>query len=181
MKILAFAGSNSHQSINKTLVQYVSSFFKGDEIEILDLNDYEMPIYSHQREIHQGVPPQALDFANKIDQADVLLISLAEHNGAYTAAFKNIFDWISRVPERSAFGEKNIFLMATATGARGGLGVLEMAEQRFPRNGGQIIDTFVLPFFNKKFDENLGIIDVAKREELMTKIEKVKSHFETLV
>jgi len=48
MKIIAFAGSNSANSINKKLITSVSKYYKeaDDIIEILDLNDYEMPIYS---------------------------------------------------------------------------------------------------------------------------------------
>ncbi len=180
MNILAFAGSNSHLSINKQLVTYVGQQFGEHEVEILDLNDYEMPIYSHQREEKGGVPQHALDFAAKVDQADLLLISLAEHNGAYTAAFKNVFDWISRIPGRKAFGEKQIFLMSTATGPRGGQSVLEIAAKRFPFNGGNVVETFVLPHFKETFNIEKGILDPEKAQELQEKIEKVKSLFETL-
>lgn len=63
MKILAFAGSNSGVSINKQLVTFASSFFNEDDVEILDLNDYEMPIYKNEREIENGIPQLAQDFA----------------------------------------------------------------------------------------------------------------------
>ena len=48
-KIIAFAGSSSKQSINKQLITFTSTLFKNFESEILDLNDYEMPIYSVDR------------------------------------------------------------------------------------------------------------------------------------
>ena len=51
MKILAFAGSNSTVSINKKLVTFASTFFSENEVEILDLNDYEMPIYKREIEL----------------------------------------------------------------------------------------------------------------------------------
>jgi chromate reductase len=41
MKIIAFAGSNSRNSINKKLVTYASTLFTGAQVEILDLNDFE--------------------------------------------------------------------------------------------------------------------------------------------
>ena len=50
MKIIAFAGSTSTTSINKKLVTYVSSFFNEHEIEILDLNDFEVDVYSVDKE-----------------------------------------------------------------------------------------------------------------------------------
>ena len=67
-----------------------------------------MPIYSSDRE-QKGIPQLALDFASKIDGADFLLISLAEHNGTYSTAFKNLFDWLSRIPNRPHFGDKKMF------------------------------------------------------------------------
>lgn len=88
MKILAIAGSNSETSINKLLVSYASTLVENAEVEIVDMNDFEMPIYKHQREAESGVPQQAHDFAAKIDNADALLISLSEHNGTYSTAFK---------------------------------------------------------------------------------------------
>ncbi|MBS1572562.1 MAG: NAD(P)H-dependent oxidoreductase, partial [Bacteroidetes bacterium] len=114
MKILAFAATNAKKSINAQLVKFVASKFENAEIEFLDLNHYEMPIYSVDKEAENGIPILAVEFASKIDAADLLLISFAEHNGTYTVAFKNIFDWISRVPGRKAFGNKNIFAMATS-------------------------------------------------------------------
>jgi NAD(P)H-dependent FMN reductase len=175
MKILAIAGSNSGVSINKQLVTYASTLF-GDknEIEIVDMNDFEMPIYRHEYEVEKGVPQQAHDFAAKIDNADLLLISLAEHNGTYTTAFKNVFDWTSRIKDRTVWNEIPMLLMATAPGARGGLGVMEAASKRFPFHGGNVIETFTLPFFYDNFDKEAQKI---KNEELnnslLEKVSKV--------
>ncbi|MBW7674056.1 NADPH-dependent FMN reductase [Chryseobacterium chendengshani] len=181
MKILAIAGSNSDTSINRQLVTYAASLFENEEIEVVDMNDFEMPIYKHQREVESGVPHQAKEFAAKIDSADVLLISLSEHNGTYTTAFKNVFDWTSRIKERAVWNEVPMILMATAPGARGGLGVLEAAEKRFPLHGGNIIDTFTLPFFNDNFDkEAQKISNFEKDTELKEKINKI-SQVETIL
>ena len=177
MKILAFAGSNSSTSINKQLVTFVSQKFENSEIEILDLNDYEMPIYSSDREKSGGLPKLAYDFAEKIDTSDFLLVSLAEHNGNYSAAFKNLMDWVSRIPERKIFGEKPMFLMATSPGKRGGASVLEIASKRFPFDGAQVLDTFSLPFFYEFFEAEKGIIDEEKSKELQEKIKKIKDNF----
>lgn len=176
MKILAIAGSNSDTSINRQLVTYATTVFENAEIEIVDMNDFEMPIYKHQREVENGVPQQAIDLASKIDGADVLLVSLSEHNGTYSTAFKNVFDWTSRIKQRAVWNEKPMLLMATAPGGRGGLGVLEAAEKRFPLHGGNIVDTFTLPFFNDNFDrENQKISNTEKDSELKEKITKISA------
>lgn len=176
MKILAIAGSNSDTSINKLLVSYAASLIQNAEVEVVDMNEFEMPIYKHQREVESGVPQEAKNFAAKIDAADMLIISLSEHNGTYSSAFKNVFDWTSRIKDRAVWNEKPMLLMATAPGARGGLGVLEAAEKRFPLHGGNIVDTFTLPFFNDNFDKSAQkISNEEKDSELKEKIAKISA------
>ena len=177
MKILAFAGSNSEVSINKKLVTFAASFFPEDEVEIIDLNDYEMPIYKHERELENGIPQLAKDFAAKIDGSDLILMALAEHNSAYSVAFKNVFDWVSRIKDRKHFGEKPIFLMATAPGNGGGKNVIEVFMKRAPFSGANVIASFALPNFKERFEEGKGITDDEKRAEFVEKLETVKAHF----
>jgi hypothetical protein len=81
-----FGASSSKDSINKQLAAY-AGLFENASVEILDLNDYEMPIFSIDVEAATGVPTLATDFFNKLGTAD-LLVTFAEHNGAYSAAFK---------------------------------------------------------------------------------------------
>jgi len=176
MKILAIAGSNSDTSINRQLVTYATTLFENAEVEIVDMNDFEMPIYKHQREVESGVPQQAIDFASKIDSADLLLVSLSEHNGTYSTAFKNVFDWTSRIKGRKVWNDIPMLLMATATGPRGGLGVLEAASKRFPLHAGNVVDTYSLPQFNDNFDkENHKISNAEKDSELKEKIAKISA------
>ncbi len=115
MKLLAFAATNSQQLINRALVTYAASQVNADEVEILDLNDFEMAIYSIDRENTSGIPEQAQLFFDKIGQADAVLISFAEHNGTYTAAYKNIFDWASRINQKF-YQQKPVIMLATSPG-----------------------------------------------------------------
>lgn len=175
MKILAFGASNHSNSINQKLAIYIAQQFGSQDTEILDLNDYEMPIYSIDREISNGVPAPALAFAEKIDSADLIVISLAEYNSSYSVAFKNIYDWVSRIPNRAfaTWGGKSIFLASTSPGPRGGLSVLEAAKARFPFDKGNIIADFSLPNFGENFDAEKGIINEEKKAELLEKINQI--------
>ena len=165
-KILAFGASNSTKSINKQLAIYASSLFKKAEVELLDLNDFEMPIYSMDREEKDGIPQLAHDFYQKMGSADLILISFAEHNGAYSTAFKNIFDWTSRINGKT-FQEKPMLLLATSPGVRGGSSVLEIANKRFPFQRGVIKGTFSLPNFYENFDAEKGIINEELKNQLL--------------
>ena len=164
MKIIAFAGSNSTKSINKKLATYATSLFDNTETEILDLNDYEMPLFSVDREAVVGHPKLAQDFLDKLASADYILLSLAENNGNYSAAFKNLFDWCSRI-RNDVFQQKPMLLMATSPGGRGGKRVLEIAEAAFPRYGGDIRATFSLPKFYENFDVENGKISNAEFDQ----------------
>lgn len=174
MKILAFGASNSRNSINKKLAIYVASLFESDEKLVIDLNDFEMPLFSVDKESEAGHPEPAKEFVRLIGQSDMIIISLAEHNGSYTAAFKNIFDWSSRVNGKT-FQSKHLFLLATSTERRGGKSVLETATNRFPFHDGKILGTFSLPEFNKNFDNDLGIIHQEYKALFDQTIDEVKS------
>ena len=157
MKIIAFGASPSKNSINKKLATYAASLFENAEVEVLDLNNFEIPVFSVDIEVEIGQHPNAQAFLDKLASADFLVVSLAENNGNYTAAFKNIFDWCTRI-QKEFFQQKPMLLMATSPGARGGATVLEMAQNAFPRFGAQLKGIFSLPNFNDNFDEEKGVI-----------------------
>ena len=172
-KIIAFGGSSSRNSINKQLATYTASLFSHAEVEILDLNDYEMPVFSVDKEKEQGIHSLAHDFYNKIGSADLIVLSLAEHNGAYSSAFKNILDWASRINAKT-FQQKPMLLTATSPGARGGSSVLDIASKRFPFQGAEIKGTFSLPLFYENFDVVNGIINPDLKNQLVEIINSIE-------
>ena len=171
MKIIAFAGSPSKNSINKKLATYASSLFANAELEVLDLNDYEMPLFSVDKEAVIGQHPLAKAFLDKIGSADFLVVSLAENNGNYSAAFKNLVDWCSRINGK-IFQEKSMLLMATSPGGRGGASVLEIAKNNFPRFNADIKAVFSLPSFNDNFDVEKGMISNIELDNQLKEIIK---------
>ena len=165
-KIIAFGASSSKTSINKQLATYAAHQFQNTTVEVLDLNNYELPIFSTDRETESGIPQLAQDFYAKIGSADLIVISFAEHNGAYSAAFKNIFDWTSRINAKT-FQEKSMLLLATSPGARGGSSVLEIASKRFPFQGAIVKGSFSLPSFYENFDSEKGITNEDLKNQLL--------------
>lgn len=172
-KIIAFGASNSKNSINKKLATYTAGLFKNAIVEILDLNDYEMPIYSIDYEKKEGIPQLAHDFFAKLGEPDLMIISFAEHNGAYSAAFKNIFDWTSRINGKVFQGTK-MLLMATSPGVRGGITCLEIAKDRFPRQDANVVASFSLPSFNDNFEDKEGITNQDLKSDLMKIINSIE-------
>ena len=171
-KIIAFGASSSKTSINQQLATYTANQFKNASVEVLDLNDFEMPIYSVDKESEIGIPQLAQDFYTKIGSADLIVLSLAEHNGAYSSAFKNIFDWSSRINGKT-FQEKPMILLSTSPGPRGGSTVLEIAKNRFPFQGADLKGSFSLPNFNDNFDQENGITNPELKSQLLEIINSI--------
>ncbi|KID56026.1 NADPH-dependent FMN reductase [Pseudoalteromonas luteoviolacea] len=151
MKVLAFAASSSRQSINKTLVEYATSKIEQADVEVLDLNDFEMPIYSIDREKESGIPELAQKFYDKIGEADAIVISFAEHNGSYTAAYKNIFDWTSRI-NMKVYQDTPMLLLATSPGPGGAQSVLNAAVNSAPYFAADVKAHLSVPSFFDNFD-----------------------------
>ena len=173
MKIVAFGASNSKNSINKEFASYAAHQFKSTSVEVLDLNDYPLPIYSIDLEQEEGLPENAVLFHQKLKESDLIIISFAEHNGSYAVAFKNLFDWVSRV-ELKMFDGKKLFLLSTAPGPRGGLGVLEHAIDRFPRHGAVISAVYTLPQYHQNFSVEGGILDEELGASFMEKVNMIE-------
>jgi NAD(P)H-dependent FMN reductase len=151
MKILAFAASSSSKSINKALANYAASLVEGANFEMLDINDYEMPIYSQDREEELGQPQLAKDFFAKIGEADAIIIAFAEHNGTYTAAYKNLFDWTSRI-DMKVFQGKPVVYLATSPGPGGAKSVLAAAVNSADFFAADVRASLSIPSFFDNFD-----------------------------
>ena len=157
MKLLAFAASSSKTSINKQLVVYASTLLDGAEVEVLDLNDYELPLYSVDKEKELGHPQLAQVFMAKIAANDAIIISFAEHNGSYSAAYKNLFDWCSRINPK-VFQDKPLVLLSTSPGPRGAASVLATAVNSAPYFEGHVKASLSVPSFYENFDIELGVL-----------------------
>ena len=181
MKILAFAASISPVSINNQLVRYAASVIRDKvspqaNIEFLDLNDYMMPFYRPDIEEQNGVPQQAHDFRAKISEADAIMISFAEHNGFYTAAYKNTFDWASRI-DGKVYQNKPTILLATSPGRGGASNVLALAAKSAEHFGMDVLGHLSVPSFNHSFDkENNQLTDTHLDAKLLAILELLKAN-----
>lgn len=174
MRIFTFGASSNKKSINQQLAMYAASQFEPADIVTIDLNDFEMPLYSIDRERDNGVPQAARDFVSMIESSDLIIISFAEHNGSYSSIFKNLFDWSSRVNIKTFMG-KPMLLMAASTGKRGAISVLEAAANRFPIHDAKITGTFSFPEFGKNFNSMEGIVNAELKVIFDDLINRTKS------
>ncbi|HEY7773838.1 MAG TPA: NAD(P)H-dependent oxidoreductase [Marinagarivorans sp.] len=173
--IIAFGASTSSQSINKQLATYAANLISSARVEILDLNDYELPLFSEDKEKALGQPELAQAFFKKVADADALIISFAEHNGSYTAAYKNLFDWASRI-DTKVFKDKPVLALATSPGKGGGANVLSQAVKSLPHFGAEVIGELSVPSFGQNFDKATGeITDSVLADQLKSLINKLQA------
>ena len=178
-KILAFGASSSKKSINKQFATYAANQVAGGEVNLVDLNDFEMPIYSIDRELENGFPEEVKQFAKHIEEADGIVVSFAEHNGCYSAAFKNIFDWTSRY-QKGVWLDRPMLLLSTSPGPRGAKTILEIAANKFKFMNKNTLAAFSLPSFGQNFSEE-GIKDAELAAAFKAQLEIFTKAMETVV
>ena len=157
VKILAFAGSSRKESLNKKLIKIAVAGARaaGAEVTLIDLADYEMPMFNRDLEIEKGMPGKAHEFKNLLIEHEGFLIASPEYNSAFSPLLKNVIDWASRAesddePSLVAYRGKTAALLATSPGGLGGirglvflrmllgnLGIAVLPEQQAVPNGFQ--------------------------------------------
>lgn len=151
-KILCFAGSNSSKSINNKLVSFAATQIVGHNVEVIKLTNYDLPMFGEDIEREKGYSVDLKMLHNKIKEADALVISVNEHNGAVSAYFKNTLDWLSRL-DYGFLKEKKILLMSTSNGKRGAASALEYTKNVLPRFGAIVVESFSFPSYSENFSE----------------------------
>lgn len=83
-------GRNSHR-----VALYFRNYLESNNLattEILDLNEYQFPIFDERLRFQQSPSEKVLDFANRVKGADGVIIVTPEYNGGYPASLKNVVD-----------------------------------------------------------------------------------------
>lgn len=127
-KLLFMAGSSRSGSCNRKLAReaYHIGLDMEAEAELIELADYEMPLYNGDLEAEEGLPDNARRLKAKFAAAHGFLLAAPEYNSSLTPLLKNTLDWISRKetddePPLQAYRGKVAALCAASPGAYGGL------------------------------------------------------------
>lgn len=164
-RILAFAGSNSSTSLNKQLIDYTATL--SDRIDVIDLRDYEAPIYGIDLEQSAGIPESIQKLHELIIGYDSIIMSVPEHNGLPPAFFKNILDWLSRIQTQKFLENRNVALLSTSPGGFGGANNIKNLSNIMPFWGANIVGTYSLAKFYEAWTEDKKEL---KSEEEQTKL-----------
>lgn len=160
IRILAFAGSTRHDSLNRRLIGVATSIARasGAEVTLLDLNDYPLPLYDGDLEAKAGLPEAALRLKTVFKSHDALMIASPEYNSSVPPLLKNTLDWVSR----EWLGESGLLpyqhklaaIMAASPGALGGMRMLPHLRQILNTLGVMVLPgQFSLAHADQAFDQ----------------------------
>lgn len=173
-KILTLSGSNSQNSINASLLNFIAQELDHYELKKLNLTDYEIPMYNIDLESDRGIPVDIQIINNIIAEHEALVIGVNEHNGSISAFFKNCLDWLSRL-DRNFLSGKKVLLISTSPGKTGAAMALDYMKMVLPRFGATVVESFSLPRFEENFDRQNNSINDA---DVQVGINDIISNFE---
>jgi NAD(P)H-dependent FMN reductase len=110
-------GRNSHR-----VALYFKKFIEDRNlatVEIIDLQDYDFPLFHERLQYLKSPAPNVLDFAQKFRSADGVIIVTPEYNGGYPASLKNVIDLLTNDWRR-----KPVAISTSSDGSFGGTQVI---------------------------------------------------------
>lgn len=87
----------------------------GHSVDLLDLNDFDFPIFHERLKFLKDPSKQVLDFAERIRKADGVIMVTPEYNGSYPASLKNVIDLLTE-----DWKKKPVAISTVSSGGFGG-------------------------------------------------------------
>lgn len=117
---------------------------------ILDLYDYQFPIFNERLKFQNNPDKKVIEFAEAIKQADGIIVVVPEYNGGYPSSLKNIIDLLS-----SEWHHKPIAISTVSSGSFGGSQVLTSIQFLFWKlKAITVTAMFPVPNVSTLFDES---------------------------
>ncbi len=119
-------------------------------VEILDLKVYNFPLFDERLRFQKNPAPEVLDFTEKINSSEGVLIITPEYNGGYPASLKNAIDLLYNEWHR-----KPIAISTVSDGVFGGTQVITSLQfTLWKMRAWTVAAMFPVPSVLKSFDEN---------------------------
>ncbi len=140
-------GRNSHR-----VALYFKKFIEENttaSTEILDLMEYQFPIFEERLKYQTNPLPKTIEFAEKIKAADAVIIVTPEYNGGIPSSLKNVIDllyveWV----------KKPIAISTVSAGPFAGSQVLVSLQFTLWKIGAWTVPAmFPVPTIAQSFDE----------------------------
>ena len=148
-------GRNSHR-----VALYLKNYIEENKlatVEILDLMEYQFPVFDERLRFQKEPTAKMLDFAGKIKVANGVIIVTPEYNGGYPAALKNVVDLLY-----DEWRRKPIAISTVSDGIFGGTQVITSLQfSLWKIRAWTVPAMFPVPKVHDSFDENGVPVDKA--------------------
>lgn len=131
-RILVVSGSTRRASVHSLIARTVAAELErqGRDHLLVDLAEFDLPLYQGDLEAEHGVPAAAHRLAELLQSSGGLLVATPEYNGAVGPLLKNTVDWITRV-DIGVLRDTFIGLIAASPGRGGAVRGLAMVRTWF--------------------------------------------------
>lgn len=141
-------GRNSHR-----VALFLKNYLESNKLataHLLDLNEYDFPIFDERLQFQKSPSEKTLDFSEKIKAADGVIIVTPEYNGGYPASLKNVIDLLHKEWRR-----KPIAISTVSDGDFGGTQVITSLQfSLWKIRAWTVPAMFPVPNVLNSFDEN---------------------------
>ncbi|MBL7871213.1 MAG: NAD(P)H-dependent oxidoreductase [Cyclobacteriaceae bacterium] len=118
--------------------------------QLLDLKEYNFPIFDERLSYQPNPSAGVLDFAEKINKSDGVIIVTPEYNGGYPASLKNVIDLLYNEWRR-----KPIAIATVSNGSFGGTQVITSLQFSFFKIRAWVVPAMCpMPKAQELFDES---------------------------
>ncbi|WP_028981428.1 NADPH-dependent FMN reductase [Sporocytophaga myxococcoides] len=146
---------------------YFKSFIESNNlatVEILDLLEYNFPLFDERLRFQPNPTPQMLDFVSKVKNADGVLIVTPEYNGGYPSSLKNVIDLLY-----DEWYRKPVAISTVSGGSFGGTQVITSLQFTLWKIRAWTVPAmFPVPTIDKSFDEQGIPVDKAGTDKRAT-------------
>jgi NAD(P)H-dependent FMN reductase len=148
-------GRNSHR-----VALYFKNYLETNQlatVELLDLQQYNFPLFEERLRLQTAPLAKTLDFAGKIKTADGVIIVTPEYNGGYPASLKNVVDLLY-----DEWHRKPIAISTVSDGSFGGTQVITSLQfSLWKIKAWTVPAMFPVPKVKESFDESGVPVDKA--------------------
>lgn len=163
--LIGLVGTNSSQSTNRKLLQFIQMHFKEEAtVELMEIKDF--PVFNKPSD--SKLPLIIQEAAEKIEKADGVIISTPEYDHAIPASLINALNWLSY--DIYPFVDKPVMITGASYGTLGSSRAQAQLRQILdsPELKARIMPSseFLLNHSLQAFDEENGLKNTDQIEKL---------------
>ena len=151
MNIAILSGSVRRGRESHHVATYFHNYITENKIadaEILDLKEFDFPVFDERLSKTPEPDAKSLLFSKKISEADIVIVVFPEYNGGYSAGIKNAIDLLY-----NEWHHKPVGLVCVSSGNFGGVNAMSLLQTVFLKIKAVPCATFPVPLVQENFDE----------------------------